>query len=325
LSGSQANAPGTHVVFAAAVKRVVHVYKGKGQWRKSPPGLGDFIRGTCHLFERLEGTGADLRVDISQTEFAALIEPDPSFFQTSDPARIVAAEEWFLATDEVETRLAEFLRSPASELFLSTNLGAWNRTRLDARTREFAKKFYHFAPVVTEATARFAPGDYIALSIRCGDQFYGGKGDATDAAANGRVFTLIEKEILPRAAGQPVVVMSDCFPLKSELVRRYGFVSSPFASQHGAFGNVLPVAVDLNVLKNSRCNFHINAWQSWWSGFSHYTSLVFEIPSVNFRMPRFVREEVTPDGELRLPARERLREHLRALRSRLRNMTRRRP
>lgn len=300
------------------MKRIVHVYKGPGQWHRSPPGIGDFVRGTCHLFERLQGTGADLRVDISQTEFARLIRQDPAFFQASAPEKITAAAECFVDADRVQDRIADFLRSPDEEFFLSTNLGAWDRAKLEAPTREFAKAFYRFTPEVEERTAEFVKGEYAALSIRCGDKFYGKEGEHTDTGLNRRVFELIEKEVLSGLRGRPLVVMSDCYPLKRELVRRYGLITSPYASQHGAFGNVLPVAVDLNVLKNSRCNYHINAWQSWWSGFSHYTSLVFGIPSVNFRMPDFVREEVTPGGTLRIPASVRARQQLRRLRSFLR-------
>jgi hypothetical protein len=51
-------------------------------------------------------------------------------------------------------------------------------------------------------------------------------------------------------------------------------------------------------LKNSRFNYHINAWVGWWSGFSHYTSLIFNIPSMNFRAPKFAREQITASGEL---------------------------
>lgn len=296
------------------MKKIVHVYKGPGQWSQSPPGIGDFVRGTCHLFELLEGTGAELRIDISQTEFSKLIRQDPAAFQTSPTERIVAAEEWFVDSDRVRNRVAEFLRSSDEELYLSTNLGAWERPKLGAGAREFAKKFYAFTDEVERRTAEFITGEYVALSIRCGDKFYCKEGEHTDSDLNRQVFAVIEREVLPGRKGRPLVVMSDCYPLKCELVKRYGLITSPFASQHGAFGNVLPVAVDLNVLKNSRCNYHINAWQSWWSGFSHYTSLVFGIPSVNFRMPLFGREEVS-GGVLRLPARVRARQQLRRLRS----------
>lgn len=304
------------------MKRIVHTYKGQGQWSQSPPGIGDFIRGTCHLFERLAETDADLRVDLSQTEFAPLIEPDPTFFHTSAPAQIAGAEEWFLATDDVAARIDRFLRSSESELHLCTNLGRWDRTKLDDRTQAFVRKFYRFTPAVTAATAGFARGDYSALSIRCGDKFYGQKNEATDPELNDRLFRLVEKEILPRLGRRPLVVMSDCYPLKCELVRRYGFPTSPHASQHGAFGNVFPVAVDLDVLRNSQCNYHINAWQPWWSGFSHYTSLVFGIPSVNFRTPDFVREEVTRGGVLRRPVGVEVREKWRKLRSFARQIAR---
>ena len=72
----------------------------------------------------------------------------------------------------------------------------------------------------------------------------------------------------------------------------------PHRSQHGAFGTVLPVAMDLCMLKRSRFNYHINVWSDWWSGFSHYTSMIFKIPSMNFREPRYAKEEITAQGQL---------------------------
>jgi hypothetical protein len=307
------------------MKRVVHVYKRHGQWTQSPPGIGDFIRGTCHLHERLAGTGAELRLDLSQTEFSALIEPDSTVFHHGDPDRIAAAPEFFVQPERVIDPLREFLQGNESEFYLCTNLGAWDRTRLPESTRAFAKKFYTFTEQVTRATREFIEGEYVALSIRCGDKFYGVTGETTDPTFDRALFQLIEKEILPRLARRRLVVMSDCYALKQALVARYGFITSPFASQHGAFGNVLPVAVDLNVLKNSQANFHINAWQPWWSGFSHYTSLVFGLPSINFRAPLFVREEVTPTGELRLPAKIRVRRQLQRVRAFLARHIRRQP
>lgn len=297
------------------MKRVIHVYKPHGQWSQSPPGIGDFLRGTCHLHEQVAAAGAELRLDLSQTEFSSFITPDPAVFQSGDPSRIAAAEEFFVQPERLLAPLADFLRGPGDEFYLCTNLGGWDRTRLPEPTRAFAKKFYAFTEPVVRATREFIDGEYVALSIRCGDKFYGATGETADAELTRVVFPLIEKEILPRAGGRRVVVMSDCFSLKRELVTRYGFRASPFVPQHGAFGNVLPVAVDLNVLKNSQANFHINAWQSWWSGFSHYTSLVFGIPSINFRAPLFFREEVTPAGELRLPAKIRARRQLQRVRS----------
>ena len=46
-------------------------------------------------------------------------------------------------------------------------------------------------------------------------------------------------------------------------------------------GNVGPVVRDLDLLRHSSVNFHINAGQAWWSGFSHYTSLIFDVPYLN--------------------------------------------
>jgi len=208
------------------MKTIIHAYKSGDQWiHSSPPGLGDFIRGTCHLFERLDGTGCVLKVDISQTTFSELID-----------------------FDEV-----------------------------------------------------IAGRPYELLSIRTGDGF----------VANGRgrngvrgdlkriLFSLIENRIIAHSHS-PIVVMSDSHELKKELARRYSFIVFPHAPHHGSSGNALPVSIDIHLLRNSNFNWHINAWQPWWSGFSHYTSLIFTIPSANFRTPLFIREEITSLGVLRI-------------------------
>jgi hypothetical protein len=41
----------------------------------------------------------------------------------------------------------------------------------------------------------------------------------------------------------------------------------------------------------------VNLWATWWSGFSHYTSLIFAIPSLNLRAPEFQVEAVGAHGE----------------------------
>ena len=110
------------------------------------------------------------------------------------------------------------------------------------------------------------------------------------------------RQVLP-CARAPMVVTSDCHELKLELARRYGMIALPHRSQHGAFGNALPVAIDLNMLKNSRFNYHINCRADWWSGFSHYTSMIFRVPSMNFRSPHFAKEEITAQGQLVAPRR----------------------
>ena len=108
-----------------AVRRVIQVYKAPDQWVGSPPGLGDFVRGACHLFERLRGTGAELRIDVSQTGLAALIEQDPSIFQDGDARSIAGAAEYFEDEDHAKLhhRLTSFLKSAEPELYVCINLG----------------------------------------------------------------------------------------------------------------------------------------------------------------------------------------------------------
>lgn len=280
-------------------KRVIQVYKAPHQWRGSPPGMGDFVRGACHLYERLEGTGISLRLDVSQTGFVDLIEQAPEIFQSGDVPQIAAAAEHF---DEpghqvLLERIKAFSRSSLTELYVCTNIGDWNRLTLPERTRTFMRGFYRFGVEVEAAVAAEVPAEYEVLSVRCGDEFYRNTGRRVSDAVARRVRSIVEARILPRAQ-RPIVVTSDCYTLKRDLVDQYGMAMLPHASEHGAFGHVRPVVLDLCLLKHSRFNHHINAWTDWWSGFSHYTSLVFQIPGMNFRAERFAREEVTATGEL---------------------------
>lgn len=279
------------------MKRLIQTYKPPQQWRGSPPGLGDFVRGACHLVEKLQGSGIELRIDISQTDFADLIEWNEAVFHRGPEDRVATAEEYFVDHAALHTRLVAFLHSDETVLYICTNLGAWNRPALPANVLDFIRGFYRFTNEIERMNRQALNlAEYEVLSIRCGDAFYT---DPTAMVQDDKlpvIFSLIEQRILPRTQ-LPLVVTSDCYELKRELARRYGMRTLPHRSQHGAYGNALPVALDLCLLKNSRFNYHINSWATWWSGFSHYTSIIFGIPSMNFRAPNFVQEEVTAVGE----------------------------
>jgi hypothetical protein len=280
------------------VKRVIQTFKPSGEWRNSPPGLGDFIRGACHLHEMLNHSGIELRIDVSRTGFARLLVQDPELFIAGDPQRIAQAEEYFTDHVAMRARLQAFLASDETELYICTNAGAWNRTTLPERTRAAMQGFYRFVPEVENALAQGLPvQDYEVLSIRCGDRFYGADGRPDDGIFR-TICSLIENDVLP-AASHPVVVTSDCHELKLDLARRYGLLMLSHRSRHGAFDDeVMPVAVDMCLLRHSKANHHINAWASWWSGFSHYTSILSDVGGLNFRAPLFACEAIGAEGSL---------------------------
>ena len=287
------------------MKILIQTFKAPHQWINSPPGLGDFVRGACNLYEMLQGSGIELRIDVSQTGFVSLIEQDNSIFHVGEEERIAQAEEFFVDHVALRNRLLAFLHSNESELYICTNVGAWNRLTLPEVTREYIKKFYRFNDEVERLNAQgLQKTEYEVLSVRCGDRFYS---DDARLCSNPTVNThndvlplirsIIEKHILPRAQ-LPLVITSDGHELKCELAERYGMLMLPHRSQHGAFGNTLPVAMDMCMLKNSKFNYHINSWATWWSGFSHYTSIIFQIPSMNFRDPHFAKEEISAEGAI---------------------------
>ena len=125
------------------MKRLIQVYKGLAQWGSvGPPGFGDFIRGICHLYEML-GNHPDVKlyIDLSQSEFAKYIVSNPDILFVGDPQQIIDAPTYFVDHAALQERLKDFIHSDEQELYLSTNVGDWNRTLLPSPVKEFARQF----------------------------------------------------------------------------------------------------------------------------------------------------------------------------------------
>ena len=114
------------------MKRLIQVYKGVGQWGSvGPPGFGDFIRGICHLYEMLEKqTDIKLYIDFSQSEFGKYISSNSDILSVGDRQKIIDAPTYFEDHPALHQRLKDFMHSDEQELYLSTNVGDWNRTVL---------------------------------------------------------------------------------------------------------------------------------------------------------------------------------------------------
>lgn len=261
------------------MKRVIQTYKPAGQWQNSPPGIGDFIRGLCHLYELGQQMGFEVRVDISQTEFADLIEPNPALFLASNPEQVRDAFEFSGNVMGMGIHLDRFMEDDRQELHLNTNLGHWKRPALPDSVKHFVRPFYEFTDGIS-ARPELALDRYCVLSIRCGDTFFGSM-KSVETRTRKFVSRIIERNIRPQTS-LPIIVMSDSLTLKRELARDAGFIASSDAAAHGSAGGALAVVKDLDLLAHSQTNYHINAWAPWWSGFSHYTSLIMDVPSVNF-------------------------------------------
>lgn len=272
------------------MKRVVQVYKPPGRWRhQQPPGIGDFIRGLCVLYEVTQKFGIELRVDVSLTEFADLLQFDPTFFHAGDPARIVAAREYDASEGiELVSDIWSLAQSETDdELYVFTNAGAWSRADMPDDMQQFVRKFYAFNDALrSENDEWLGAADYSVLSIRCGDKYFGksepGRLPRRRLAA---LETVIKRDVLPTVQHRPLVVMSDSAWVKEYVGRKFGMKAVPGIPQHARDGSVYPVARDLDLLSRSKFNYHINVWANWWSGFSHFTSLAFGIPELNIVGP----------------------------------------
>ena len=273
------------------MKRIVQVYKAPHQWINSPPGFGDFIRGACHLHELLSTQNIEFSIDISQSNFFNHIIQDDRLFSNNDSEDLKNATEYFTDHNLLINDINQFLNSSETSLLVSTNFGNWNRVNLPLFTKETMKMLYVFNDSISSDVSSNIPvHEYEVLSIRCGDKFYGKPEFSPEDSSLSIIFNIIENSILPNLKS-PLVITSDSFHIKKHLSEKYGFLMLPHQSEHGAFNSsCYPVCMDMNLLKNSKYIYHINAWANWWSGFSHFTSQIFTIPSINFRAPDFLLE-----------------------------------
>ena len=280
-------------------KTLIHCYKHFNQWQNSPPGLGDFIRGTAHLHELLADSGIKLQIDFSQSGFGKLLIQDESYSFEGEANKVAGAEEYFVDHISLIERVKSFAKSEQDELYVCTNLGAWNRTTLPIDTKEFMRNILRFHPEIdAKLNGILKPRDFEVISVRCGDTFYNGEQGSHHNYFLEKTDQFIQKIILPRV-DHTLVITSDNYYLKRELANRHGLLFLPHKSQHGAFNDdATPVALDLCLLSKSKFIYHINLWATWWSGFSHYTSIIFSIPSLNMRAPEFKIEEIDEGGRL---------------------------
>lgn len=278
------------------MKQLVHCYKHPNQWTNSPPGLGDFMRGTCHLYELSQIHGFELLVDLHQSGFHRYFTSAEDLVTADEAYKVANAAEYFVDHEALLNDLGRFLSGNDKRLHISTNLGAWDRRTLLPSTKEYLKGIFCFDPLMIAHIRQLIGLDnFDVISIRCGDGFYNNKDLTLPANYLALVVHLINNHI-QSTAKFPIVITSDSFELKQFLIKQFGFNALPHRSEHGAFNeNIEPVALDLCLLAHSKFNFHINLWASWWSGFSHYTSLIYDIPSVNFRAPHFLAETINPE------------------------------
>jgi len=282
------------------MKNITHVYKGMHGWVDRPPGIGQFIRGSCYLHEILNSRQVDFKIDISGSKLSQFICDDDEIFSLKKYHNKIKAREYFAADIKNHGRLVDdlnqYLASESTELYLSTNVGSWDRVRVPSETKDFIRRFFHFREIVENKFKKIvATEDYEVLSIRCG---YPQHQEISSLDAREQLTItarIIEEKILPQIE-RPLVVSCDSYEFKKMLAKRYGFLVLPHNSKHDGFSDVAEsLAMDMLMIKNSKFNYHVNVFADKWSAFSHYISIIHDIPCSYFRMPHFI-EEIIPDA-----------------------------
>lgn len=278
------------------MKKVINIYKNSNHWLNRPPGIGQFIRGSCYLHEILQPRGVDFKIDISSSKLSYFISDDDEIFSTNKYDSNIKVKEYFaesirdhgLLVDD----LNDFLVNKNLQFHLSTNVGAWDRTDIPVNTKNFIRKLFQFRSEIHQKFKKtIAPADYEVLSVRCG---YPQHREIAKLDARGQLdaaVRLIENQILPQI-GHPLVISSDSHELKISLMKRYGFLALSHQSTHDGYNDHSEaVAMDMLLLKNSKFTHHINLYADKWSSFSHYISLIHDVPSGHFRLSDVIKNK----------------------------------
>lgn len=226
----------------------------------------------------------DLRVDVSQTDFSQHLIFDESIFHEGDAEAVRNTVEYYEDPAALIVKMWEFSLSNEERLYVTTNYGDWRRPSLPAETKSEVRKFLNFRPHVRERNDTWLKlTEFEVLSVRCGDAYFLDPEKRLTRTRERELLDIVQNHVL--GSGLPVVVMSDSLWAKESLGKRFGFLDVPTVPSHGANGNVLPVMMDMELLTRSKRNSHISMAHDWWSGFSHFTSLAFDVPEFNAVAP----------------------------------------
>lgn len=280
-------------------KCIINVYKPNGFWEAPPPGIGDFIKGTLTLKEIGLTKGFDVKVHLCDSTFAQYLKDGPEHYKGAFES-IPRVYEYVKIKQHKECldRISKFLNSSERTLFLSTNLGTWNTTKLEESTKDFGRIFYRFKEPIEAQSRTLSGGDsYSVISVRTGDAQLG-----TVRQISWRkrrlVLSLVRGQILKKIRGR-VLVVGDCYALNRLLRDKFGFIHAGEVSQHSGKSRYdqFSTMVDLCLLSRSTYNFHINTEYFWWSGFCHWTSLINRVGATYFVPPLYSEEIVSENGE----------------------------
>lgn len=285
------------------MKKIIHVYKSSQHWVDRSPGIGHFIRGSCYLYEILKGRQIDLKIDISSSQLSTFINSDEELFSGEQKNKLNEAKEYFAPEIKDHGNLVndmnDFFFSDNQELYISTNVGAWERSSISTETKNFVGKFFNFRTGIEKKIWKLiGHNNYEVLNIRSGYPQHG-EISRLDAIQKINILNrMVQEYILPRIK-HPLVISSDSYEIKKVLAERFGFLMLPHNSTHDGFSDGgEPLAMDMLLIKNSKFNHHINLLNDRWSTFSHYLSIIHDIPSRYYQVPQLSGVNISTSGNL---------------------------
>jgi hypothetical protein len=276
------------------VKSIVNVYKDTEYWQKSPPGIGDYLRGCAYLVHRARhGEFAGLflpRFNLDLAPAGACLTY-PVVYHKAAREALVDAQEYFLTRrdGDVEQAIRDFLRSDAETLYISTNQ-SWRGTD-DAPERDILDQVFQifsfteeFSALVDERLAPL-PRGYVLLHVRdCNRDAFDEPETDDEVAYRSRAQTFIEGKLADRSVPNgSVVCISNNRRLRDLLCARYGFYNPGTAVENpGSKGRLSRAELlDLALLANAKALFALS-YYPWSSGFSVWTARLFGVPASFF-------------------------------------------
>lgn len=310
-------------------KTVINKYKQGPSWQtRHPIGIGDFIRGCCFLISKSHELGFDVEVDLSSTDFAEVIQSfnNPLLRQRHQDQSTCDSEELLnFEIDNLDSvlhaRLSDFIDSNSSEWLVTTNAGWWGADKLSPAVKEKIRDLYRFSPAVVNYVRTInLPSAYNILAVRTGDEFKTSSHDYINTTTRVAQLEKAIKKSLRIQPHNPTVLMIDSESLRERLSNSFNFITLPHKAHHGCNNGGFYVAADLHVIKQASAISQINLFGQWWSGFTHYTALIHDIPILHMRREysknfRLVTEAVVPGTGLVISPAERARRRLTRLKS----------
>jgi len=249
-------------------KTIIHVYPNNFINTVTPPGLGDFLRGSIFLAQYAEKHKFLFKIDLSNHPLSKYLDED------SVP-NLLQPREFNTDYDNINliNLLDNFVDSNDKEIVLNTNV-FYNKQHLTEKIKDYIKSKLKFKQKYYDLEKKLVVYDkYDIIHVRCNDAFFVTNFDSD------KLYVEILKKFKNHT--NKIIVMSNNYYIKKKIKELFGFEYIHTKSVHTAnvkkSDDLEGTVIDFIALTKAEKIYTYSFYQHG-SGFSEQSAKLYDIP-----------------------------------------------